>query len=253
MKNSNFPDYLLQRLNNMRQQNQLCDVTINVESKTFHAHKSVLAGCSDYFLTMFSSGFKEKSASVVNIGGSAEAFGILLDFAYTGYLNTAQTHPNIFDVLELSCYAQFTELAETSSQFLMTLFQSEPDKIPLEDAWKISELSRQVDHLDDLLTASLIYFDDNVEGLKNLDIFLETASVTFLLEFLNRENLSDQDKEHQVCMRYCNNRKRYCNSRICKFPGPFKSSNMRTWYRIGIPECRRVIWSVNVLIIVASI
>lgn len=41
--------HVLQCLNDQRQQDILCDVTVVVENRSFRAHCSVLASCSDYF------------------------------------------------------------------------------------------------------------------------------------------------------------------------------------------------------------
>lgn len=41
--------HVLQCLNDQRQQDVLCDVTVVVESRSFRAHCSVLASCSEYF------------------------------------------------------------------------------------------------------------------------------------------------------------------------------------------------------------
>ncbi|XP_072034046.1 kelch repeat and BTB domain-containing protein 3-like [Amphiura filiformis] len=147
---------------------------------------------------MFTSGFKEKSANEITMCGSAEAFGILLEFAYTGELNGTKATRQMFNVLDLACYIQFTEFAETSSEFLLAKFESEPHKVSVRDAWNISLLARNHDYLRDLLAASLKYLDDNVKSLKNLDIFLQDASVTFLQDFLCREDLSNEDEEKQV-------------------------------------------------------
>ena len=46
-------------LNDMRKQNTFCDVIIHVGGKSFSAHKTVLAASCSYFMTMFTSGFKE--------------------------------------------------------------------------------------------------------------------------------------------------------------------------------------------------
>lgn len=41
--------HVLQCLNDQRQQDVLCDVTVVVENRSFRAHCSVLASCSEYF------------------------------------------------------------------------------------------------------------------------------------------------------------------------------------------------------------
>lgn len=41
--------HVLQCLNDQRQRDVLCDVTVVVENRSFRAHCSVLASCSEYF------------------------------------------------------------------------------------------------------------------------------------------------------------------------------------------------------------
>ena len=48
-------------LNDLRKQNQLCDVVINVGGQEFPVHKAVLAARSSYFIAMFTSSFKEST------------------------------------------------------------------------------------------------------------------------------------------------------------------------------------------------
>lgn len=51
--------HILQCLNDQRQRDVLCDVTVVVESRSFRAHCSVLASCSEYFLSRVTSVTKQ--------------------------------------------------------------------------------------------------------------------------------------------------------------------------------------------------
>ena len=65
MQCKNYPGNFLKSFNDMRKQEQLCDVSINVGGRAFPAHKTVLAACSSYFLVMFTSGFKVRIKGVI--------------------------------------------------------------------------------------------------------------------------------------------------------------------------------------------
>ena len=63
---------LLQTLNKFRTQKNgyLCDVTLKIGSKTFHVHKTILAGSSPYFEAMFTSCMEESSKQEIEIKGN---------------------------------------------------------------------------------------------------------------------------------------------------------------------------------------
>ena len=63
---------LLQTLNKFRTQKNgyLCDVTLKIGSKTFHVHKTILAGSSPYFEAMFTSCMEESSKQEIEIKGT---------------------------------------------------------------------------------------------------------------------------------------------------------------------------------------
>ena len=196
--NLNYSEALLEGFNKLREENQLCDVIINVGEHAFHAHRAILAATSSYFSAMFTSGFKETGKNEIKIDGNSQAMEILLQFAYTGRLNGTLMMDHLFDVLELSCYTHSTEFSKTCAEFIVDLFESEPEKISVDDACKISFLARNHDHLTELVQPSDKRLEDNMEVLKNTDVFLQNASATFLQEFLSREELFSNIDEKQV-------------------------------------------------------
>lgn len=48
-QSSSHNDAVLAALNQQRSDGVLCDITLIAEEQKFHAHKAVLAACSDYF------------------------------------------------------------------------------------------------------------------------------------------------------------------------------------------------------------
>lgn len=91
-------DILLKGLDVQRKEGTLCDVTICVDDREFHAHKCVLAVLSPYFKAMFDGNFKERSENVVNLRDvvSADGLGVILDAIYTPKLRL--THGNVMEV-----------------------------------------------------------------------------------------------------------------------------------------------------------
>ena len=76
---------VLQKLNNFRYEDSLCDVTLVDEGKEFKAHRNVLAASSPYFCNMFSNDMKEKSQSSITIEAiDCSIMEELLTYLYTG-------------------------------------------------------------------------------------------------------------------------------------------------------------------------
>ena len=55
------------QMNNFRNTDAICDVTIMVQGRTFPAHKCFLAAGSGYFRSMFTADCKEKNEAKVSI------------------------------------------------------------------------------------------------------------------------------------------------------------------------------------------
>ncbi|XP_007568669.1 transcription regulator protein BACH1-like [Poecilia formosa] len=78
--------HVLQCLNEQRQQDILCDVTLLVEDQSFRAHCSVLASCSEYFRSRVISVTRQNPIITLPEEVTAEGFEPLLQFAYTSKL-----------------------------------------------------------------------------------------------------------------------------------------------------------------------
>ncbi|GFN86008.1 kelch-like protein 13 [Plakobranchus ocellatus] len=108
---------VLAGLQHLRQMRQLFDVTLVAESKEFHAHRVVLASCSDYFRAMFTDGLKECSQSVINLNGlTASSISHLIDFAYNSSINIDSD--NVVDVLSGATHVQILPVITACENYL---------------------------------------------------------------------------------------------------------------------------------------
>ncbi|KAG5271207.1 hypothetical protein AALO_G00177100 [Alosa alosa] len=111
-------DSVLSALNQQRKDGLLCDVTLVAGEQKFHAHKAVLAACSDYFRAMFSLCMMESEADEVNLQGvTCVGLKHALDFAYTGQI---VLEPGVIqDVLSAGSHLQLLELLSLCSHYLI--------------------------------------------------------------------------------------------------------------------------------------
>ncbi|KAL0984651.1 hypothetical protein UPYG_G00144720 [Umbra pygmaea] len=109
---------VLSALNQQRTEGLLCDVTLVAGDQKFHAHKAVLAACSDYFRAMFSLCMVESEANEVTLQGvTSVGLKHALDFAYTGQI---VLEPGVIqDVLSAGSHLQLLELLSLCSNYLV--------------------------------------------------------------------------------------------------------------------------------------
>ncbi|XP_041107114.1 kelch-like protein 32 isoform X2 [Polyodon spathula] len=152
-------DAVLAALNQQRHDGILCDVTLVAEEQKFHAHKAVLAACSDYFRAMFSLCMVESGADEVNLHGvTSVGLKQALDFAYTGQI---LLDPGIIqDVLAAGSHLQLLELLSLCSHYLIQELNSFNylDMYKLADLFNLTLLEEAVvsflvKHLSELLSS----------------------------------------------------------------------------------------------------
>ncbi|XP_035241328.1 zinc finger and BTB domain-containing protein 44 isoform X1 [Anguilla anguilla] len=107
---------VLEKLNALRGEGQLCDVTLRVQGQLFTAHRAVLACCSDFFRSQLLSRPEERHHVLDLHHVTVSGFTPLLEYAYTATLSI--NTDNIIDVLAAASYMQMFAVASTCSEFM---------------------------------------------------------------------------------------------------------------------------------------
>lgn len=105
--------------------NILSDCTLSISGVEFPIHKCFLAACSPYFLALFTSDMREKSSSLIKIGGiTSNTFQVVLDFLYSGHISLDESvitevyaAAKLFqlDLLQKVCFDYFVNQLCTSN------------------------------------------------------------------------------------------------------------------------------------------
>ena len=112
-------DHVLKGLDDLRNQELLCDVHLVAEGAKFPAHRVVLAAAApDYFQAMFTGGFQENKMSQITLNDtSSQGLKCVLDAIYTAELSFSEE--NVCDVLAVASQLQLNEIVEYSKKFLI--------------------------------------------------------------------------------------------------------------------------------------
>lgn len=114
---SSHSQEMLEKLNALRNDGHLCDVTIRVQDKLFLAHKVVLACCSEFFRSKLLGRPEDEDKFVLDLHHvTISGFAPLLEYAYTSTLSISTE--NIIDVLAAASYMQMFAVASTCSEFM---------------------------------------------------------------------------------------------------------------------------------------
>ena len=110
--------------NEMREFDELCDITLNVNGKEIRAHRVVLAACSPYFRAMLTTGFLESNLNTISLQGCEEsAVEKLIGFFYTCKLKLNET--DVENALTVSSLFQIHLVSQECARFLETLIRVE--------------------------------------------------------------------------------------------------------------------------------
>lgn len=112
---------LTTKLDDLRKQKVLCDVTLLAAGTAFPAHRNVLAVSCPYFYKLFTSDMKEKTSESVNFEAlevSPKVVDTLLTYLYTGMIDVTQF--NAEELVISADYLLITELKLMASEELVS-------------------------------------------------------------------------------------------------------------------------------------
>uniref|UniRef100_A0A8K9XA33 BTB and CNC homology 1, basic leucine zipper transcription factor 1 b n=1 Tax=Oncorhynchus mykiss TaxID=8022 RepID=A0A8K9XA33_ONCMY len=114
--------HVLRCLDDQRRRDLLCDITVLAEGRSFRAHRSVLASCSDYFTHRVSS--HAPQGLVVTLPQEVTVSGLepLLQFAYTSKLLFSKD--NVMEIRHCASILGFRDLDSACFDFLLPKFFS---------------------------------------------------------------------------------------------------------------------------------
>ncbi|XP_014678911.1 PREDICTED: kelch-like protein diablo isoform X1 [Priapulus caudatus] len=108
---------VLSGLNNLRQSESFCDVTLCVDGQDFPCHRILLASVSAYFHAMFSGELAESRQDRVSINGvEAAMIELLIGYAYTSEILIART--NVQSLLSAANLLQVLPVRDACCSFM---------------------------------------------------------------------------------------------------------------------------------------
>ena len=196
---------VLSSLNKLRDDNDSCDVILQVENKTFPAHRAVLSASSVYFFKMFTVNMKEKQEKIVTFNDiSPDAFQAVIDFIYTG--DVTITEDNVSSLLHVTSLMQVHDLHKVIVEYLNKVLnvQNGLQFRKLGVIYSLTGFANNVDkyilkHFQEFLLQKE-FFNLNVDDLESL---LESDDL----------NVEEETKVYEVVVKWTNqdehNRKNY--------------------------------------------
>ena len=155
---------LARRLNMLRRQIQLCDVTlVTKDGKEFKAHRNVLSAASPFFFKLLHSDMKENREGIVRFEEiSGAVMEDVLEFIYTGSVEVTQE--NSKHLIAAANYLVIPGLKNLSGQFL----QRQISKSNCISTLYFAEMYQ----CDELITKTRKFIHGNFASVADMDEFL---------------------------------------------------------------------------------
>ena len=155
---------LAKRLNMLRRQEHLCDITlVTKDDKEFKAHRNVLSAASPFFLKLLQSDMKENREGIVRFEEiSGAVMEDVLKFIYTGSVEVIQE--NVEDLIATANYLLIPGLKTVSERFL----EEQMSESNCVSTFYFAEMYQ----CDELITSSTKFIHANFASVAEMDEFL---------------------------------------------------------------------------------
>ena len=156
---------LAKRLNMLRRQDHLCDITlVTKDDKEFKAHKNVLSAASPFFFKLLQSDMKENREGIVRFEEiSGAVMEDVLEFIYTGS-SVEVTQENVEDLIAAANYLLIPGLKTVSGRFL----ERQMSKSNCISTFYFAEMYQ----CDELITNTRKFIHANFTSVAEMDEFL---------------------------------------------------------------------------------
>ena len=178
---------MMAKLDDLRKQKVLCDVTLLAAGAMFSAHRNVLAVSCPYFYKLFTSHMKEKTAESVALDAldvTSQVFDNLLTYLYTGEIDV--TEFNAEELVICADYFLMTELKTMASEVLKS-------KLRFSNCLFLLNFARRF-NCDSLAKVSRVFVDKHFEPVTQSDDFLE-LSVDQIMDLISNDNVFVKQEE----------------------------------------------------------
>ena len=155
---------LAKRLNMLRRQDHLCDITLVTKGdKEFKAHRNVLSAASPFFFKLLQSDMKENREGIVRFEEiSGAVMEDVLEFIYTGSVEVTQE--NCKDLIAAANYLLIPGLKKLSGQFV----EQQITKSNCISTFYFAEMYQ----CDELITNTRKFIHANFASVAEMDEFL---------------------------------------------------------------------------------
>uniref|UniRef100_A0A4W4HLF9 BTB domain-containing protein n=2 Tax=Electrophorus electricus TaxID=8005 RepID=A0A4W4HLF9_ELEEL len=167
--------------NELCMEGKLCDVVLKINDVEINAHKIILCGSSDYFRTLFTSGWNLPEKCIYNISGiSPDMMWLLVDYAYMQ--SVPVNKDNVQELLAAADQFFFLGVVHACCQFLES--QLNPENCV--GIWKLANFYSCLD----LRQKAYLYILHHFEEIARVsEEFLE-LSLTRLVEIIEKDDLN---------------------------------------------------------------